>query len=128
MNKTRQGKKTPKETFSFGVFCRLFYKAFERSGQFGKAVDARNRLLDRSHTVRGVDKGNLRLLAGVVIPLGVADIDRPGDLVLFHQQADVAALAKTGHARTGEVDKAVAQTGNLQKGLDVSVLAVADNI
>ena len=42
--------------------------------------------------------------------------------------SDVAALAKTGHARTGEVDKAVAQTGNLQKGLDVSVLAVADNI
>ena len=86
--------------FPSEFFCRLFYKAFERSGQFGKAVDARNRLLDRSHTVRGVDKGNLRLLAGVVIPLGVSDIDRPGDLVLFHQQADVAALAKTGQVKS----------------------------
>lgn len=85
-------------------------------------------MLDRSHTVRGVDKGNLRLLAGVVIPLGVADIDRPGDLVLFHQQADVLPLPRPVMPEQVKSTKQSPRPETCKKVWMYPCLAVADNI
>ena len=49
-------------------------------------------------------------------------------MMFLHDQSDVVTLSQTGHTRAGEILKKISQACYLQKGLDIAVLTVADNV
>ena len=91
-----------------------------------KGVHIRHLVVNAPKAVGGVEKGHPRLGGGVAVPLGVPDVQGLFQAVAFRQQGDVLPLGLAGAAGVFIVPEEPPQAVGLEEGLDVPVLAVAD--
>ena len=66
-----------------------------------------------AEAIGGIDEGDAGLTRGLLVSLGVAQVEGAGMAGAFQHQADVIALEQTGVARAGAADKAVPGAGQI---------------
>ena len=75
-----------------------------------------------------MDKRDSGLACRLVVAVGIADIDRVLQMVLFDDCTDVVCLCLSGIARTEMAFEIVTEACGFQKNFDIARLAVAYDI
>ena len=101
-------------------------EAADRIGKIPKGSHRGHRAVNAPEAVGGMEEGDARLGGSVIVPLGVPDVEGPPQAVPLRHQGDVVRLGQPRAAGVFVVRKIAPQSMGLEKGLNIPVLAVAD--
>ena len=101
---------------------------YEQCDKIHRGSDGVVRVFGLTKTVCGMDKRDSGLACRLVVAVGIADIDRVLQMVLFDDCTDVVCLCLSGIARAEMAFEIVTEACGFQKNFDIARLAVAYDI